>query len=453
MWYVIDMINAGALNIIKTLRDNGHQAVLAGGSVRDILLGIEPHDWDIATSATPDQVEKIFPKTIAVGKSFGVMIVLIDDEKFEVATFRKDSSESDGRRPDSVEFCNMEEDAKRRDFTINGMFFDPIENKVIDFVGGQDDLKNGIVRFIGDPEERIKEDYLRMLRFARFELRFSKKYPEQISVGAILKNNHLIQNISQERIVQELFKILNIKKTFAAINFLYNLKLIKYIIPEIESMINIKQPEQFHPEGDVWTHTLLVCDFLDKMNADPELILAGLLHDIGKPSTQTFEDRIRFNGHDKAGVEIATKICERLKLSNDQTKRILWLIETHMWPMNVSKKRKSKLKMMMDNPYFEDLLKLHEADCLASHVNLDNLNFMKEKYEEFKIEKGLPQPLINGGDLLDMGLTAGPLFGKILKIVRELQLDGVISTKEQAIEQAKGLIKDTNGTSNNKTTK
>lgn len=432
------MINEKALSIIKTLQDNGHQAVFAGGCVRDMLLKIDPHDWDIATSATPEQIEKIFPKTLSVGKAFGVMIAIIDNEEFEIATFRKDSSESDGRRPESVEFCDMQTDAMRRDFTINGMFFDPIKNQIIDFVDGQRDLQNGIIRFIGDPQKRIDEDKLRILRFVRFVLKFGCE--EINSFYVVCNNADQIKFVSQERITKEFFKMLSLKKTNQMILLLDKMGLLQYIIPEILLLKDIQQPPKYHPEGDCFLHTMLVAEYLDRLNASPELLLAGLLHDIGKPNTQTFEDRIRFNGHDKAGVEIATTICERLKLSNEQTNHILWLISTHMWPMNVAKKRKSKLKMMMDNPYFEDLLKLHESDCLASHGNLENLNFMKERYEEFKIEKGLPKPLINGRDLLDMGLKSGPLFGKILNTVRELQLDGLISTREQAIEQAKGLI-------------
>ncbi len=418
--------------IIKKLQENGHTAYLAGGCVRDMLLGLDPNDYDVATSATPDEVIKIFNKTIPVGKNFGVVIVVEDNEQIEVATFRKDVGIDDGRHPQSIEFCSAEEDAKRRDFTINGLFYDIVNKKMIDYVDGQRDIIRGLIKFIGNPEDRINEDKLRMLRAIRFLGKYEFHLDEETE-NAIKRNACKIIDVSQERITEELKKILTNNNSDVSFLGLIRTTLLCYILPELYTIRNIRQPEKFHPEGDVWQHTMIVISKLS-IYQNFELSLAGLLHDIGKSVTQNYDDgKMTFHGHADVSTEITKRICDRLKLSNDSKDKIVWLVENHMMPLNIENIRKSKLKCLMASIYYEDLIKLHEADCNSTGRKIKSIEIMKKKYAEFIEEGKLPQPLINGKDLIDFGLKPGPSFSKILKEIRNLQLDGKINIKDEAI--------------------
>jgi poly(A) polymerase len=426
-----------ALKIVKTLKDFGYEAYCAGGFVRDMLLGIESNDIDIATNALPEQVESLFPKTLAVGKSFGVIVVIIDDQQFEVATFRSDNSSSDGRHPDSVAFASIQEDARRRDLTINGMYYNPLTNEIIDLVGGQTDLRAKLIRFIGDPKQRIAEDHLRLMRVVRFAARFDFEIEEE-SFKATKENSHLIHDVSSERIADELIKILSVKNKRRAIELLFETGIVNHILPELVVMKGCEQPAEFHSEGDCLQHTILALSNLPE-DASSELLMATLLHDIGKPSTQTFEDRIRFSCHDTEGAKIAENILRRLKLSNEFIEHAVALVKNHMKFMHVKDMRISRLKRFMNLPKFEEHLALHKADCMSSHEKLDNYDFIVEKLKGFVAEPEknviakLPR-LVTGNDLLSLGFVAGPLFRTILTDVEDQLLEGALADKEDAIK-------------------
>ena len=430
-----------AIEIIKTLQDNGHEAVFAGGCVRDRLLNVEPHDYDIATSAKPYQVEELFEKTIPTGKQFGVINVIIDDNDFEVATFRSDGCYQDGRHPINVKFCSMETDSKRRDFTINGMFYDPIKDKLYDFVGGQEDLASKTLRFIGDAHDRINEDKLRILRTIRFAIKLNFKI-ESESWFSIIRNAYKITDVSWERIQEEFYKILD--NTIGIINMWDMLKstfLLLHILPELYATSNIPQNPDYHPEGSVEIHTMYLFSKLNYMQVDTDTLFAGLLHDVGKVyTTKTNEEgRIISYGHEHVGANVARRICERFKLSNKSSKKIIWLVENHMKLMHAKKMRKSKLKMLMAHEYFEDLLKLHEADCLASSGNIDTVDCIKQKKIEFAENKEeiKPKLLIGGDDLRDLGFKPGKIYGEILKKVYEQQLENHLTCREEALNFVK----------------
>ena len=424
-----------ALKIVRKLQEQNHEAVFAGGCVRDLILKLDPQDYDVATSAKPDQVEALFEHTVSVGKTFGVIVVVMDGFEIEVATFRSDSLTSDGRRPDSVTFTSMEEDAKRRDLTINGMFWDPIADKILDYVGGQQDLKDGLIRLIGDPDARLIEDKLRLMRVVRFASRFNfKVVPETLE--AVKKHSHEIIQVSSERIGEELIKILRTGNYRTAFNLLFETNLIEYILPEIKAMKGVEQPVDYHPEGDVLAHTLLALESLPA-NASDELRMGVLLHDVGKPLTQTFEDRIRFSQHELKGKDLAREILKRLKYSNEFTEFVVELVGNHMKFMHVKEMRVSKLKRFMAMPKFEEHLALHRADCASSHKHLINYDFIKEKFENYTPEEIRITPdtrILTGNDLLSMGYKAGPLFREILTDVEDQQLEGVISDKDQALK-------------------
>lgn len=432
--------NKKALSIVQTLTDKGYIAVYAGGCVRDHLLGIEPHDIDIATNATPDQIEALFDKTVAVGKAFGVIVVIIDGEEFEVATFRKDSEGSDGRHPDSVTFTSMQEDAKRRDITINGLFYDPIADKIYDYVGGQEDLKNQVVRLIGDPYKRIEEDKLRLLRVVRFAARFNF-WIDTHTYWTVTEYAKEITTVSAERIADEMTKILRVKDISLAFHFLGSTGLLRAILPEIAVMKGCEQPPEFHPEGDVLVHTVLALSMLED-NASDALRWGTLLHDVGKPPTQTFEDRIRFSGHDSAGIPLAEGILRRLKFPNEFIQHVCAMVENHMKFSAVERMRTSKLKRFFALPKFDEHLELHRVDCQSSHGGLEHYEFVKEKLktyeatpEEVTVAK-LPR-IFTGHDLISMGYVVGPIYREILTAVEDQQLEGTITTKEQAISFVK----------------
>ena len=434
-----------AIRIVQHLRDNGHSAFFAGGCVRDMVMNIEPADYDIATSATPDETISIFSRSIPVGAKFGVVNVLADEFQFEIATFRSDGSYSDGRRPDSVSFCDAEGDVKRRDFTINGMLYDPVEDKILDYVGGKDDIKASVIKTIGDPCERFAEDHLRMIRAVRFSSRFSFKI-EQNTKDAIKELASKILTVSAERIRDELEKGLTASNPHEFVRLLDETGLAKEILPEIPDLKGVEQPENFHPEGDVFVHTLLTVSLLIKPSW--ELAMGTLLHDIGKPAAffKEFNDKrevvkIRFYQHDNIGAKMAGKICNRLKTSTFSKERIMWLVKKHLIIKDVQKMRKSTLKRLFADPGFPELLELFRIDTLSSTKDLTDYDFCKEKFEESDEDEVKPVPLVTGHDLINLGLDPGPDFGKILSFIMEEQLEERISTREAALNLAKIIIK------------
>ncbi|MCK4908740.1 MAG: CCA tRNA nucleotidyltransferase [Planctomycetes bacterium] len=427
-----------ALSVIKRLTRSGYQAFFAGGCVRDQLRGKQPIDYDIATDARPNQVIKLFKKTIAVGKAFGVIKVLIGGFEFEITTFRSEGPYRDGRHPSKVTFTDLAHDVQRRDFTINGMAFDPFKRKVIDLVHGRQDLKKKIVRAIGDPLQRFREDKLRMLRAVRFatELNFTI---EPKTKGAIKKTVRQISQVSAERIREELKKILLSPHRARGIKLLDDTGLLKRILPEVARMKGVKQPPQFHPEGDVYIHTLITLGHLK--NPSWELALATLLHDVGKPPTFMITDRIRFHEHERVGSEMAEQICQRLKLSNAEKEKVMWLIDRHMVFKDAEKMRVSTLKRLFRAPHYQDLAELHRVDRLASDLDLAPHRFCARLYKKLSKEDLKPPPLINGHDLIKLGLKPGPVFSRILKKVESAQLEKEISTKRQALKLARSIVR------------
>ena len=424
-----------AIQIIEKLTAAGHTALLAGGCVRDMLLGREPKDYDVATSAPPEQVVKLFPGAKTVGAHFGVVVVRAGEHDFvEVATFRSDGSYSDGRRPDSVVFSTPEMDAERRDFTVNGLFFDPLAGKVIDFVGGEKDLKMCLLRAIGVAKDRFEEDRLRLLRCIRFAtvLGFDIEDATWHSVCGLADK---ITSVSVERIREEFIKIMLSEERVRGFDLLVNSGLMQHILPEILVLQGCEQPPQFHPEGDVFVHTRLMLSLLPPKVSLP-LVMSVLLHDIAKPATQTRDadtGRIRFNGHDKLGAEMTGEIMRRLKFPNDVIEPTVVAVEHHMTFMEVKKMRTATLKRMLSRPTIDDELALHRVDCLGSNGKLDNYEFMLAKREEFASAPLVPPRLINGGDLIQLGWHAGPAMGRLINTLQTLQLDGQLTTKDEAL--------------------
>ncbi|HNV20780.1 MAG TPA: CCA tRNA nucleotidyltransferase [Candidatus Hydrogenedentes bacterium] len=420
---------AAAEQICSTLRRRGFRALLAGGCVRDMLLKTPPRDFDIATNARPFEVAQLFERTIDIGAAFGVQVVLLPEGPFEVTTFRKDGPYHDGRHPCSVAFTGEEEDARRRDFTINALFYDPVDRKVLDYVGGLDDLRTGLVRAVGVPRERFEEDHLRLLRAIRFAARLRYAI-ERETYQAIRESAPRITLTSAERIRDELLKMLTEGGTRRAFEMLDDTGLLHQILPEVSAMKGVAQPPEFHPEGDVFTHTLLMLDLLNHPSA--ALALGVLLHDAGKPATQTRTDRIRFNDHDKAGAIIAREVCERLRLPRRDTERVVWLVAQHMRFQHIPKMRESKRKRTIRADGFEELKELCRIDCLASHGNLDAIEWVENYQAQLPPESLRPEPLVQGNDLNALGYPPGPLFSKILKHVEDLQLDGRLTTPDEA---------------------
>ena len=426
-----------ARDVVTRLRESGHVAYFAGGCVRDIVRGETPKDFDIATDANPEAVQKLFPHTYAVGAHFGVILVVENGFQFEVATFRADDVYVDGRRPRAVHFSSPEEDAKRRDFTINGMFYDPVAEKVIDFVGGRADIEAELVRAIGDPAQRFAEDRLRMLRAVRFATVLDYQIDNQ-TWDALLANAASINEISAERIREELVRMFLSPNRTRGWDLLDSSGLMRAILPEIDAMKGCAQPEQFHPEGDVFKHTRLMLQFLPEKVSVP-LVFAVLLHDVAKPRTATVDNtgRIRFNEHDRIGAEMTEKIMRRLRFSGAEIDATVEMVRQHMVFKDVPKMRVAKLKRFMARPTFDDELELHRVDCQGSHRMLDNYEFLLRKREEFANEPILPPPLVRGDDLIALGLKPGPKFGKILEAVETRQLEGTLRTNEEALEWLK----------------
>ena len=424
-----------AKDTVGLLRRSGHKAFFVGGCVRDLAMHINPKEYDISTSANPHEVMKIFPNPVTVGVNFGVVIVLRDRFKFEVATFRREESYSDGRHPDNVIYSNDEtEDVLRRDFTINGMLYDPFSEELIDYTGGLNDIKEETIKTIGNPNERFKEDKLRMLRAVRFGAQLDYEI-EETTLGAIKEMASSILHVSAERIRDEILKIITQEHPGKGLRLLRETGLLKYILPDVDRMHGVPQPPNFHPEGDVFNHTCLIMDKLYEITngkQSPELTMGALLHDVGKPDTYTESDRIRFNGHDRIGAEISRRICKGLKLSNKQIEIIASLVREHLKFKDVFNMRESTLKRFLGMPNFEDHLKLHLADCLASHGLTEAYEFVIKKLGEIKIEELKPKLLLNGFDLIEMGYTPGPIFSKILDSLEEAQLEGTLKIKDDA---------------------
>jgi tRNA nucleotidyltransferase/poly(A) polymerase len=435
-----DSLSLVATKLVRRLRESGFIAYFAGGCVRDALLRKQPKDIDIATDAEPDEVQKMFIRTVAVGAKFGVVRVLEGGFEFEIATFRSDGVYLDGRRPVSVTFSSPEEDAKRRDFTINGMFYDPVADQVVDFVDGKSDLEHRLVRAIGDPNERFSEDHLRLLRAVRFAAALDFEI-EPATWKAVTEKAHQIRNVSHERIRDELMKIMADPHRVRGLDLLDQSGLLKNILPEVNQMHGCEQPPQFHPEGDVYVHTRLMLSLLPA-DVSPLLALSVLLHDIGKPVTYSFDEvdqRIRFNGHDQVGADMAVEIMTRFRFSNEEIDMVVEAIRNHMVFKDTPNMRPAKLRRFMGRQNFPLELELHRVDCLGSHGDLQTYDLLVNKQKEFENEPIIPPPLVTGRDLIALGLKPGPRFGEILEAVQTAQLDGEIKDRAGALRLLRTL--------------
>jgi poly(A) polymerase len=424
-----------AIESAHTLHGAGYLVYFAGGAVRDQLLGKEPKDYDLATSATPEQIKALFPHSDAVGEHFGVIIVKGHGQIIEIATFRTDGSYKDGRRPEHVEFSTPQEDAQRRDFTINGLFQDPFSGEIHDFVGAQADLKDQVIRAIGEPEKRFQEDALRLLRAIRFAVVTGFEI-ETTTLSAIQSCSHLLSKISPERIRDEFSKIITAPDRARGLDLLTTTGLAREFLPELYDLQGCEQPPQWHPEGDVYVHTQIALSLLDSPSL--HLALSVLLHDIGKPATQSWDpecERFRFNGHDKVGAEMAQRILRRLRYSNQTITDVSWMVSRHMKFMHVQEMRTSKLKRFMAAETFAMELELHRVDCESSNGFRDNYDFLLRRREEYANEPLIPTPLISGKDLMaKFNLPSGPKIGEILRAVQNEQLEGRLVDKSGAFD-------------------
>jgi tRNA nucleotidyltransferase/poly(A) polymerase len=428
-----------AIEIAADLRSRGFQAWLVGGCVRDLVLGREPSDYDISTDARPEELLRLFPRALLVGAQFGVVLV----DKTEIATFRSDHSYVDGRHPGQVVFeTDSKQDVLRRDFTINALMLDPqildssfspssLYSDVVDYVGGLADLRAGVIRAIGHPEQRFEEDHLRMLRAARFAARFGFEI-EPATLAAIQKLHAQVLRVSPERIRDELVRILTEGGARRGFELLDKTGLLGDILPEVAAMKGVAQPPEFHPEGDVWTHTLIMLEGLQ--SPSPALALGVLLHDVGKPGTFRVADRIRFDGHVELGERIAREILNRLRFSNVEIDQAIALIANHMRFSHVHQMRESTLKRMLRLPAFEEHLELHRLDCSSSHGHLGNYEFAKSKFEQSAPEELRPPRLVTGDDLIRAGYAPGPDFSRMLEVAEDAQLEARIQSKEEGLE-------------------
>jgi poly(A) polymerase len=411
-----------------------------------MLLGVEAKDYDIATSARPEEVQRLFPRTVAVGAHFGVICVLDHGHQFEVATFRSDGAYVDGRHPDAVTFSTPREDAERRDFTVNGMFYDPVAGEVIDYVEGRADLERRVLRAIGDAAARFREDRLRMLRAVRFATVLGFEI-EAETWAALKEHAGDIHDVSAERIREELVRIFLHANRVRGLDLLDESGLLGVILPELLPLKGCEQPPQFHPEGDVWVHTRAMLGLLPAEVSAP-LVFSVLFHDIGKPPTFAIDPadgRIRFNSHDKVGARMTREIMERLRFSRDEIEATVEAVDQHMVFKDVKNMRVSKLKRFMAREHFEDEMELHRVDCQSSHAMLDNYAFVREKQEEFANEPLIPPPLVTGNDLIALGWAPGPKFKQVLDAVQTRQLEGTLTTREEALEWVRAGFSDEKG--------
>jgi poly(A) polymerase len=420
-----------ARDVIATLRRHGHQAWLVGGCVRDLLLRVPPKDFDVVTDASPDRIVEMFPNSGLVGAHFGVVLVRRDGACVETATFRSDCDYADGRRPTGVHFeTDPRRDALRRDFTINALMMDPDSGEVLDYAGGRDDLACRVIRAIGDPDARFREDHLRLLRAIRFAARLGFDI-EPLTLEAIRRNHAAIRRVSAERIRDELVRILTEGGARRGFEMLDSAGLLNDILPEVAAMKGVEQPPEYHPEGDVWVHTLMLLAQLDHPTVT--LALGALLHDVGKPPTFRVAGRIRFDGHVEAGVELAERILTRLRFSREETEQALALVANHMRFADAARMRESTLKRFLRLPHFEEHLELHRIDALSSNGRLESYELAKRKLAEFSEERLKPKPLITGADLIAAGYAPGPLFSEILTAVEDAQLEGTLTTPGEAM--------------------
>lgn len=439
-----------AVQIVEDLRKAGYEAYWAGGCVRDMLLGIEPKDFDIVTSAKPEEIEELLEHTIPVGKQFGVIITVIKGHHYEIATFRSDSGYSDGRRPDAVEFTDAREDAKRRDFTINALFYDPVKDEIIDYVDGQTDLRDKLVRFIGNPEERIREDHLRILRAVRFKNVYGFQYHPD-TYQAIKKHVHLISDISKERIADELNKMIMAKTPGQAFEDLFEIGALDLLIPELTNLKGLAQPLQYHQEGDVWDHSIRALNSLTDEEADPDplpekkpslaLKWAVFLHDIGKYDTFSVdEERIRYDKHAEVGGDIAKNILNRLNFPRKIVQEVDWLIRHHMMINSLLTMPKGRLRHWFLHPWFPDLLEVYRADALGIIPKDLSLYYkIKKLYQKEIVRlKKMPEKLLTGDEVMKiLNLPPGEKIGEILGEIRVQQLEGTLQTKKDAIRFTK----------------
>jgi poly(A) polymerase len=430
----VNMSGNTAAEIVRRLREAGHEAFWVGGCVRDLIRGVAPEDYDIVTSARPEEVRGLFSRTIPVGERFGICLVVEGGAPFEVAAFRTEADYDDGRHPSRVAFGTAKEDVRRRDFTMNGLLMDPETGRIKDHVGGLRDIEQRIIRTIGDPEERFAEDHLRMLRAVRFAATLGFAI-EPMTFAAVRRQAAMIMRISAERIRDELSRLLTGGAARRGLELLSESGLLGEILPEVHAIQGVEQPPLFHPEGDVWEHTLRMVALIPRPDgkADPRLAWAVLLHDVGKAVTRS-EDAAgtHFYGHVQRGEEIAAAILRRLRFSREEMETILALVRGHMLFMNVREMRPNRLKRLLRTPDFALHLELHRLDCLGSHGLLDHYTFCKQKLEEYPEEELRPPRLLTGRDLIGMGFAPGPIFKEILRAVEDAQLGGEIADAAEA---------------------
>jgi poly(A) polymerase len=418
-----------AKNVVRLLQARGYQAYFVGGCVRDLLLGSDPKDYDIATDATPHQILQIFPGALLVGAHFGVVIV---EQHLEVATFRSDHAYEDGRRPSRVEFeSDPRQDVLRRDFTINALLLDPETGEILDFVNGRADLDARLLRAIGEPAARFREDHLRLLRAVRFAARLGFEI-ELFTLAAMKDLAPLVARVSAERVRDELSRILTSGAARRGFELLDSTGLLPHILPEIDALKGVQQPPEFHPEGDVWTHTLIMLDGLPA-GTPLTLALGVLLHDVGKPATFRIADRIRFDGHVEAGVEIARALLNRLRYSKDEIAQVESLIANHMRFKDLPNMRESKIKRFLRMPGFDEHLELHRLDCSSSSGHLENYEFARARLAEQPPESLKPEPLLTGHDLIIAGYHPGPQFSRMLAMIEDAQLERTVNSKDEAL--------------------
>ena len=424
-----------ARQVIAKLRGVGHQAFLVGGCVRDLLLGVKPRDFDIATDARPDRIMDLFPRSGRVGAHFGVVLVRDVFEQVEVATFRSDHDYLDGRHPEQVRFeTDPREDVLRRDFTINGLMMDPDTGDVLDFVDGRGDLARGLIRAIGDPNARFREDHLRLLRGVRFAARLGFEI-EGATFDAMRRAHALILKVAMERVREELVLILTEGGARRGFELLDASGMLADLLPEVTAMKGVAQPPEYHPEGDVYKHTLLLLEQLQQPT--PTLALGALLHDVGKPPTFRVAERIRFDGHVEEGVRVARGILTRLRFSREEIEQVEALIDNHMRFKDVNRMKESTLKRFLRLPQFAEHLELHRLDAMSSSQRLENYALAKAKFEEYSAEHLRPEPLVTGADLIGMGYEPGPQFSQILGVLEDAQLEGRIVSQEEAMEMVR----------------
>ncbi|MEW6157805.1 MAG: CCA tRNA nucleotidyltransferase [Verrucomicrobiota bacterium] len=432
-----------ALEIVRRLKSAGHQAFWVGGCVRDVLLGREPKDYDIATSARPDEIEHLFSRTVPVGRQFGVVIVLEHEYQFQVATFRAESDYADGRHPGRVTFADAQADALRRDFTVNGLFCDPVEDQLFDWVGGKADLDSKMIRTIGPPEERFAEDHLRLLRAVRFAAQLGFVM-EATTLKALQANAAKIRSVSAERVREELLKLFRPPHAARGLDLLRESRLLEIVLPEIAATLDCEQSPDYHPEGNVFNHVRLILSHLQS-DAPDALIWSALLHDVAKPVTASRDaasGRIRFYGHEKVGAEMAAKILRRLRFPRKQIEEVVACVRYHMQFKDVKQMRKATLRRLLLRPTFPLELELHRLDCLGSHGRLDHYHYLVAQRQELNARPALRPPLVTGDDLKGMGVAPGPGMGALLEEIREKQLQEELNSKAEALAWVKERLEE-----------